>query len=88
MLPLRWAAARRSQSPLDADTWAVIGHSRTSRSGAGGQYCSRSKRMSLLPTPADRDVIVCYGGAKLADKHLAARVHCVDDEIIRRSEQS
>jgi hypothetical protein len=22
------------------------------------------------------------GGAKLADKHLAATVHCVDDEII------
>jgi hypothetical protein len=37
---------------------------------------------------ADCDVIVCYGAAKLADKHLASKVHCVDDEIIRRSEQS
>jgi hypothetical protein len=24
----------------------------------------------------------CYGAAKLADKHLASKVHCVDDEII------
>jgi hypothetical protein len=37
---------------------------------------------------ADCDVVVCYGNAKLVDKHLAATVHCVDDEIIRRSEQS
>jgi hypothetical protein len=35
---------------------------------------------------ADCDVVVCYGNAKLVDKHLAATVHCVDDEIIRRSE--
>jgi hypothetical protein len=35
------------------------------------------------PNPfADCDVIVCYGGAKLTDKHLASKVHCVDDEII------
>jgi hypothetical protein len=31
---------------------------------------------------ADCDVVVCYGAAKLADKHLSATVHCVDDEII------
>jgi hypothetical protein len=31
---------------------------------------------------ADCDVIVCYGAAKLVDKHLAATMHCVDDEII------
>ena len=36
------------------------------------------------------DLIVCYGGAKLTDKHLASTVHCVDDEIIewlKRREQ-
>jgi hypothetical protein len=43
--------------------------------------------MSVLPPKADIgqadcDVIVCYGGAKLADKHLASTIHCVDDEII------
>jgi hypothetical protein len=31
---------------------------------------------------ADCDVIRCYGGAMIHDKHLAATVHCVDDEII------
>jgi hypothetical protein len=31
---------------------------------------------------ADCDAIICYGGAKLADKPLASKVHCVDDEII------
>ena len=31
---------------------------------------------------ADCDVIVCYGGAKPTDSHLASTVHCVDDEII------
>jgi hypothetical protein len=30
---------------------------------------------------ADCDVIVCYGGAKLTDEHLASTMHCVDDEI-------
>jgi hypothetical protein len=35
------------------------------------------------PNPyADCDFIVCYGGATVYDKHLAATVHCVDDEII------
>jgi len=36
------------------------------------------------PNPfADCDVIVCYGGAKLADKHLPSTIHCVNEEIIR-----
>ena len=30
----------------------------------------------------DCDLIVCYGGAKLTDKHLASKIHCVDDVII------
>ena len=28
------------------------------------------------------DLIVCYGGAKLTHKHLASKIHCVDNEII------
>ena len=35
------------------------------------------------PNPfADGEVIICYGGAKPADGHLASIVPCVDDEII------
>jgi hypothetical protein len=35
------------------------------------------------PNPfADCDYIRCYGGAKLADKHLGSTIHCVDEEII------
>jgi hypothetical protein len=30
----------------------------------------------------DCDLIVCYGGAKLTDKHLASKIHCVDDGVI------
>jgi hypothetical protein len=30
---------------------------------------------------SDCDVIRCYSGAKLTDKHLASKIHCVDDEI-------
>jgi hypothetical protein len=43
------------------------------------------------PDPfADCEVIVCYGGATLVDKHLAATVRCVDDDMIewlKRREQ-
>jgi len=46
------------------------------------------RQQTSVSYAADCDVIVCYGGAKFADKHLAATVHCVDGEIIRRSEQS
>jgi hypothetical protein len=31
---------------------------------------------------ADCDFIVCYGGAKLDDKHLASTIHCIDGEVI------
>ena len=35
------------------------------------------------PNPfGDGEVIVCYGGAKPADTHLASIIHCVDDEVI------
>jgi hypothetical protein len=30
---------------------------------------------------ADCDVVVCYGGAKLTDRHLISTIHCVDEEI-------
>ena len=30
----------------------------------------------------DGDIIICYGGAKPTDTHLASTVHCIDDEII------
>jgi hypothetical protein len=32
---------------------------------------------------ADAEVIICYGGAKSIDMHLASTVHCVDDEILK-----
>jgi hypothetical protein len=31
---------------------------------------------------ADCDVIACYSGAKLTDKHLASRIVCIDEEIV------
>jgi hypothetical protein len=35
------------------------------------------------PNPfADCDFIVCCGGAKFTDRHLASPIHCVDDKII------
>jgi hypothetical protein len=48
-----------------------------------------SSRFCRHPPPSgstlyavDCDLIVCYGGAKLTHKHLASKIHCVDDEII------
>jgi hypothetical protein len=40
------------------------------------------RKQTSVGYAADCDVMFCYGGAKLADKHLASTVHCVDDEII------
>jgi hypothetical protein len=57
--------------------------------GVGGQYCSRSKRIRKQTSAsyaADCDVIACYGGAKPTDKHLASKIHCVDDQIYRLAE--
>jgi hypothetical protein len=45
------------------------------------------RRQTLVSYAADCDVIVCYGAANLVDKHLAATVRCVDDEIIEWLEQ-
>jgi hypothetical protein len=47
----------------------------------GCLYCPPKADIGQLKA-ADCDVIVCYGATKLTDKHLAATVHCVDDEII------
>jgi hypothetical protein len=40
------------------------------------------RKQTSVSYAADCDVIVCYGGATIYDKLLAAMVHCVDDEII------
>jgi hypothetical protein len=40
------------------------------------------RKQTSVSYAADCDVIVCYGGAKLTDKHLAATIHCVATEII------
>jgi hypothetical protein len=44
--------------------------------------CLYHPRKQTSVSAADGDVIVCYGAAKLTDKHLASEVHCVDDEMI------
>ena len=41
------------------------------------------RKQTSVSYAADGDVITCYGGAKLTDKHLASTVHCVDDGIYR-----
>jgi hypothetical protein len=39
------------------------------------------RKQTSVSYAADCDIIACYGGAKLTDKHLASKVHCVDEEI-------
>jgi hypothetical protein len=46
----------------------------------GCLYCPR--KQTSVSYAVDCDLIVCYGGAKLTHKHLASKIHCVDDEII------
>jgi hypothetical protein len=66
---LQRTTEKRLQSQTDAPIFlAVIGPGASSTTKRSGSYA------------ADCDVIVCYGGAKSADKHLASTVHCVDDE--------
>jgi hypothetical protein len=70
-----------------------LGHLRTQRKTLEklrentGQ--SLAGRKNDLPHARDQgaaimmdDVIVCCGGAKPTDKHLASKIHCVDDEKI------
>ena len=40
------------------------------------------RKQTSLSHAADCDVIACYGGAKSTDRHLASKIHCVDDRII------
>jgi hypothetical protein len=35
-----------------------------------------------MSDPDDGEIIICYGGAKPTDMHLASTVHCFDDAII------
>jgi hypothetical protein len=54
-----------------------------------GQQTSSARAAMQAPDPDpfdDCDAIVCYGGAKATDNHLASTVHCVDDEIYRMAE--
>jgi hypothetical protein len=45
--------------------------------------CITPGKQTSVSYAADCDVIACYGGAKLTDKHLASKIHCgVDDGII------
>jgi hypothetical protein len=39
------------------------------------------RKQTSVSDATDCDVIVCYGAAKLADKHLASKIHCVDEII-------
>jgi hypothetical protein len=43
--------------------------------------CFTPRKQTSVSHAADCDVVVCYGGAKLTDKHLSSKIHCVDDEI-------
>jgi hypothetical protein len=52
--------------------------------------CFTPEKKASISYAADCDVIVC-GGATIYSKHLASKVHCVDDEIIgwlKRREQA
>ena len=40
------------------------------------------RKQTSVSYAADCDVVVCYGAATVYDKHLAAAIRCVDDEII------
>jgi hypothetical protein len=40
------------------------------------------RKQTSVSYAADCDVIVYYGAATIHDRHTAATVHCVDDEII------
>ena len=40
------------------------------------------RKQTSVSYAADCDVMVCYGNAKSTDKHAAATIHCIDDEVI------
>jgi hypothetical protein len=41
------------------------------------------RRQTSVSYAADADVIVCYGRAKLTDKHLTSVIHCIDGKIVK-----
>src|SRR5437879_3938617 len=41
------------------------------------------QKQASVSSAADCHVIACYSGAKLTDKHLASKIHCVDSEIVK-----
>jgi hypothetical protein len=47
------------------------------------------RKQTSVSYAADCDVIVCNGGATVCDKHLASKIHCVDEIIgwLQRREQ-
>jgi hypothetical protein len=77
-----WSGCRVGLAPTGKRR-LVTAHAKTrslQRLGSCSASTPESRhRSATLPIG---DVIVCYGGAKLTDKHLAATVHCVDDGII------
>jgi hypothetical protein len=78
MFPLLALFGPRAMSDLSPD----CAPKRTSAS-AIGTLRKLTEMADPDPSPfANCHVIVCYGGAGLFDKHLAATIHCVDDEII------
>jgi hypothetical protein len=85
MLPLRWAGAQHSQSPVGA---YMRNGDKTSMLFLFAEPVvniahvpKRIRKQTSVSYAADCDAIVCYGGAKLTDKHLASKIHCVDDRI-------
>jgi hypothetical protein len=46
------------------------------------------RKQTSVSYAADRDGIACYGRAKPTDKHLASKIHCVDDGMPTIAEKS
>jgi hypothetical protein len=83
MLPLRWAGAQHSQSPVGADMSNGDGASMLFRFAESVVNIAHVPK-ECPPPKADIGQLRCRlrCRANLADKHLASKVHCVDDEII------
>jgi hypothetical protein len=84
------AGAQHSQSPVGADMRDGDGSSMLFRLAESAvtiahvpkEFLFYLRKQTSVSYAADCDVIACYGGDKLTDKHLASKIHCVDDEII------
>jgi hypothetical protein len=79
MLPLRWAGAQHSQSPVGAymrngdETSMLFRFAEPVVNIA--HVPKRIRKQTSVSYAADGDLIACYGGARLADKHLASKIH-------------